>query len=124
MQAVHTLHTDDPEEVKKQIAMFIGKHGQPEAFLSGENGDVRMQDFYDQCKSLMDEDVLQLRFKHFTGEHPTANAMAFWLAGKFLGTGVVPQQFILRAKSNIQPASILIYNTGKGEQHSFIFLTK
>jgi hypothetical protein len=122
LKAVHTMHTNDPNEVRDQLGIFLIKYGQPVAFLSGENGDVRLQPFYDQCQSMMQNDTIKFRYKHFTGEYPTANAMGLWLAGKFLETGNIPAHFFKSAATKKTVDSILIYNTGKGEQHSFIFV--
>jgi hypothetical protein len=124
VKAVQTLHTSNMEEVKNQLGIFLSRNGEPDAFLSGENGDVRQQKFYDQCEALMQHETIKLRYKHFSGEYPTANAVGFWLAGKFLETGNIPAQFFKNEPSTKSVNSILIYNTGKGEQHSFILITK
>jgi len=123
VKAIHMLHTNDTAELKSQLELFIRKNGNPDALLSGENGDVRLQPFYDACESLLEPGALKLHFKHFTGEHPTSNALGLWLAGKFLETGKIPAHFLKTSSSEKSVNSILIYNSGKGEQHSFIYIT-
>jgi len=123
VKAIHMLHTDDPGELTSQLKLFIGKHGNPDALLSGENGDVRLQPFYSACESLINPGVI-FRFKHFTGEYPTSVSLGFWLAGKFLEAEKIPSHFFKGDPSRKSINTILLYNTGKGEQHSFIFLKK
>ena len=124
VKGIHMLHTNDPEETKAQIDLFIRKHGIPDAFFSGENGDVRLNPFYDGCESLLSPETIQLHFKHYTGEYPTSSALGLWLAGKFLETGIIPVHFIKSQLSEKPINSILLYNTAKGEQHSLIFISK
>jgi hypothetical protein len=124
VKAIHMLHTNDAAELKSQLEIFIGKNGNPDAMLSGENGDDRLKNFYDAAEYLIKPGTLKLRFKHYTGEHPTSNALGLWLAGKFLETGKIPSHFIKEPSSGKSIRNILIYNSGKGEQHSFIFLEK
>ena len=123
VKGVYMLHTADPEEVAARLKHFIGEHGNPDALLSGENGDIRLQPFYDACESILGEETIRLRFKHFTGEHPTSNAIGFWLAGKFLETQKIPSHFINGTHAEKKIETMLIYNSSKGEQHSFIFLS-
>jgi len=123
VKGIRMLHTNDQAEVSLQLDAFIGKHGHPDVLLSGENGDLRLLPFYDACESKLSEETIRLRFKHFTGEHPTANALGFWLAGKFLETGKIPSHFFKGSPSEKKIETMLIYNSGKGEQHSFIYLS-
>jgi len=124
VKGIQMLHTNDPDELKSQLELFIGRHGNPDALLSGENGDVRLNSFYDVCESVLKAETIKLHCKHFTGEHPSTNALAFWLAGKFLETKKIPAHFFKSAQTENPVNSILIYNTGKGEQHSFIYAVK
>ena len=63
-------------------------------------------------------------FKHFTGEFPTASALALWLACMFLNSEKNPTHFIKRYIQKSPPKNILIYNTYRGEQHSFMLVSK
>jgi len=124
VQAIQMLHTKDSVEVSSKLNEFLEKWGHHDVFFSGENGDARIQSFYDGCENLLNGSVTKLHFKHFTGEHPSATAMALWLACNFLETQKIPGHFF-KGNPNQNPfKSILIYNTGKGMQHSFISLTK
>jgi hypothetical protein len=123
VKAIHMLHTDNAVELTSQLKIFIRKHGNPDAFFSGENGDVRLQPFYDACESLINPGAI-FRYKHFTGEYPTSIALACWLAGKLLEQEKIPSHFFKGYPQKKSPDTILLYNTAKGEQHSFILLKK
>ena len=111
VRAVATLHSSDVEVVREQLRNFLATHlpaGEGiTCLVSGENGDVRLNDYYDACTNLVGSDTAVVRFKKFCGEYPTASAFALWLACHQL--------------SGAQ--NYLIYNTYKGRQHSFILLT-
>ena len=124
VKGIHMMHTGDPEELKSQLKLFLEKHGNPDALLSGENGDIRTQPFYDACESVLMPGTVKLHFKHFTGEQPTSIAIGLWLAGKFFETGKIPSHFMKGSPAEKIIDTMLIYNSGKGEQHSFIFLQR
>ncbi len=123
VRGIRMLHTDDPFEVSTQLREFIAEHGYHDAFLSGENGDVRIQSFYNSCENILDPEIVKLHFKHFTGEHPSTTALALWLAVRFIETQQIPEHFIKGPAISKPLKNILIYNTGKGEQHSFLSLS-
>jgi len=120
VRAIKMLHTKDSNEVASQLKQFIEREGAHDVLLSGENGDARVQPFYAECEKVLAADVTKLHFKHFTGEHPSTTAMALWLAGEFIRTQKIAQHFFKSHRREKQINSILIYNSGKGEQHSFI----
>jgi hypothetical protein len=120
VKAVKMLHTKDPDEIAAQFRQFIGEHGQPDAWLTGENGDVRIQPFYDACENLLAAGTAKLHYKHYTGEHPSTSALALWLACMFFESQKIPSHFFKSTPVQKPVRSIIAYNTGKGEQHSFL----
>ncbi len=125
MKALKTLHTTDVNEVSKQFADFIEQqlplNEKTDLFLSGENGDCRYEEFYNACEQVLKSPVA--RYKHFTGEFPTASAVSLWLSNYIFQTQSVPGHML---KSGNVPEiinNILIYNNYKGYQHSFMFIT-
>ncbi|MBS1765605.1 MAG: beta-ketoacyl synthase chain length factor [Bacteroidetes bacterium] len=117
-----TLTTDDMDELLKWVNTFIQTHiadTEGLMFLSGNNGDVRFADATLKIESLLPEADLA-RFKHFTGEYPTATAVALWLAVQFLEEGYsVPVHFMIRQRQS-RYRRCLIYNHYKLQQHSLI----
>lgn len=118
VNAVKTLHTSDPNEVAEQLTLFLQAKGPFDAWMSGENGDARVLPFYKAAGARLGSLPTKICFKHFTGEHPSTMAMALWLAEKFLELKSIPGHFIRSGNANVK--SILIYNSGKGDQHSFV----
>ena len=128
VRAVDTLHHEDESIMKEKLRDFIGKYlpaGEKiDLLLTGENGDNRLLKYYASCESAMKEDVTVARFKHMSGEYPTATAMGLWLCCDILQNQYIPAHMIKKmAAAKTGYNNILIYNNYKGFQHSFILLS-
>jgi hypothetical protein len=121
------FHTQAVEEVSDRLNQFINNHlrGRDEIdlFLSGENGDNRFLGYYAVCEKMLGEDAGIARFKHMTGEYPTASSVAVWLACFILQAQSIPAHMIKKQVGKTKIKKILIYNNYKGLQHSFILLS-
>ncbi|RMG19223.1 MAG: hypothetical protein D6730_21965 [Bacteroidetes bacterium] len=93
-------------------------------YISGENGDRRMQPFYQACEALLPASCGILRFKHLCGEHPTASAFGLWLAGELLKGGQLAGHLVKRQPKAKAVRHIVMYNTFKGSQHSWMVLSR
>jgi Beta-ketoacyl synthase, N-terminal domain len=127
VHAVDTLHHEDQSIMKEKLQGFIGKY-LPEGekidlLLTGENGDNRLLKYYLSCESLIKDDVTIARFKHMSGEYPTATAMGLWLCCDILQNQYIPDHMIKNAGTKTWYKNILIYNNYKGTQHSFILVS-
>jgi hypothetical protein len=126
LQAVDTLHSEDEHVVKEKMRLFIEKQlpvGEKiELLLTGENGDNRLNKYYANCEFLLGDEVAIARFKHISGEYPTASAMAVFLCCSILQKQVIPTHMIKKPGIN-NYRNIFIYNTYKGIQHSFILIS-
>lgn len=124
--AIDTLHSKDAQVVKQQLQEFISKNlpadESIDCFISGENGDDRLKHFYSNCEALVPESSAILRYKHLTGEYPTASAVALRIACSILQTGTIPGHFLKTSASSNKLRNILLYNNFKGAQHSFILV--
>ena len=76
------------------------------------------------CEQIIHEDVAIARFKHMSGEFPTASAFAFWLACHFIQNPHVPLHMIKKSSLQKEIKKILVYNNFKGAQHSFMLVSK
>lgn len=115
---------NDPAEVELMLKKLLPT-GTPDLLLSGENGDARFKAFYDRVEAALGQDLSIARFKHVSGEHPTAVAMAVWLADQVLKGMELPDHMIKNQSSQQDTVQkILIYNNFIGEQHSFILMEK
>jgi hypothetical protein len=126
MLAVDTIHHTNETVVKEKLQTFIAKHV-PEGekidlLLSGENGDSRFDKYYTAFEPVADANTVA-RFKHISGEYPTATAMAVWLATKILNDQTIPQHMIKKTGNAAGYKNILICNTYQLLQHSFMLLS-
>jgi hypothetical protein len=127
VMAVDTLHNEDELVMKEKLRDFIERYlpaGQkPDLLLTGENGDNRLQKYYSACESVLANDVTIARFKHMSGENPTATAMGLWLCCHILQTQHIPGHMMKRDAAKAGYKTVLIYNNYKKIQHSFILVS-
>lgn len=124
---VAVLHTTDIGAVKNMLQGLLDKNNLSvtdiSLFISGENGDINQQHYYDGVESLLINGTTVAHYKHACGEYPTASSFALWLASKLL-TGMPLPTHMLKAGSITAPIkNILLYNCHKNVQHSFILVT-
>jgi 3-oxoacyl-[acyl-carrier-protein] synthase II len=60
-------------------------------------------------------------YKHLTGEFPTSSVLALWIASKILNSSELNP--LMQINTNKPLKNILLYNTYKGHQHSFILVS-
>lgn len=127
VHAVDTLHQEDEMVVKEKLLDFINQY-LPEGekidlLLTGENGDSRLLKYYTACESVLKENISIARFKHMSGEFPTAAAMGLWTCCKILQNQSVPDHMIKKNSGSSIYKNVLIYNNYKGVQHSFMLVS-
>lgn len=124
MDHLETLHTTCPDAVKKKFDAFLNQ-ARPDTrktvVFFGENGDNRLQPFYDACAPSVEE-LPVIRFKHLSGEYPTASSFALWLACHLLETQSLPAHCIKKGSLSFPIEHVLVYNHYQGKQHSFFSL--
>jgi len=126
LKAIHILHSEDDQLVANEMKEFITRytsHEKIDLFLSGENGDNRLQKYYSACETVLPEKRAIARFKHLLGEHPSATALAVWLACQIIKKQSVPSHLLKYPAKNMGINEIMIYNNHKGIQHSFILIS-
>lgn len=123
---VDIIHAESESEILDRLHIFLNKINisveDLDTLVTGENGDVRLQHFYSKIESEIPKANI-IRYKHLTGEYPTASAFSVWLATQLSNTIALPLHFYKRKSNNLNHKNILIYNNYKGLQHSFIYLT-
>ena len=72
---------------------------------------------------MLNDDVTIARFKHMSGEYPTATAMGLWLCCELLPKRIIPVHMLKRKGSSEEYKNVLIYNNHKGIQHSLILVS-
>jgi len=126
LEDLQTIHTEDTLLVKETAEKFLLRNGFPgekiDLVLTGENGDARIEKYYQQVESSFSEETSVARFKHLSGEYCTASSFGFWLATEILRTGKVPE-IVLKRKGSAPVKRIFIYNNYRGFQHAFIILS-
>jgi len=127
ISAIHITQTDNVTELKDQFKNFLEKNinadQQIDLFISGENGDNRLLKYYDASEQILPDKTTVIRFKHMSGEFPTASAFALWLAFNLINKNEVPPHAVKKPGASKAFKKILIYNNYKGLQHSFILVT-
>ncbi len=125
LDVLKTLHTDDVNEVIHELKQFtVGNTvGKIDLLLSGENGDNRLLKYYEACEAVVDDDIPVARFKHMSGEYPTAASFSLWLACYILEGQRVPVHMFKKTGQRNGYNNILIYNNYKGKQHSFLLVS-
>ena len=124
--AIETVHTTDLGVVQKRFEKFLSQQKVDPSdtiFISGENGDTRLNHFYKACEELVD-DLPTVHYKHLTGEYPTVSSFAVWLAGYAIEHQSLPDYFYKNDNRSPQIEKVLLYNNYHGNQHSFILIAK
>ncbi|MEP7107060.1 MAG: beta-ketoacyl synthase chain length factor [Ferruginibacter sp.] len=128
VRAIGSVHSDDLDLVNQQLKHFLAKQltagEEIDLLLSGEDGDNRLLKYYASCEKMMGNEVAIMRFKHMFGEFPTSSALALWLACYILQKNPIPRHMVKKNIPGKEYKNILIYNTYKGAQHSFILVNR
>jgi hypothetical protein len=124
VKGIKTLHTTHEESVVQQLTSFLEEHLQKnetvDLILSGKNGDVRQNAFYKNIEEQLPDTPVSY-YKHLTGDFPTSSAVALWLTANVLNGTEFNNILNIQSKKSIR--HILLYNTYKGKQHSFILVS-
>jgi Beta-ketoacyl synthase, N-terminal domain len=122
------FQADDKNIVRRQINRFLDKHGlagnAPDLLVTGENGDIRVKHHYDFVESYFGSGPTVARFKHMTGEYPTAVSALLWIAMECLRRNSVPAHALKTGDPQKTFDQVLIYNTFRGLQHSLILMSR
>lgn len=125
VKAIQCIHSEDENKVAEELKDFIKIHSADQPihwFISGENGDRNMVKYYDACESQLSRQTGICRFKHMSGEFPTASATAVWLACHILQKKKIPGHMIKKEAVHREYRNLLIYNSFRKHQHSMILL--
>ena len=127
VSAVHIIHSADMNDVSDGLSQFLTSNDiDPniiDTLLLGENGDIRLLNFYDNISLKFPNNHI-MRYKHLCGEYATAASFALSIASLLLQSNQVPLHFFKHKGTSETIENILIYNTFKGLQHSFIYVQK
>ena len=125
VKGIKTLHTTDVKIVSEQLSLFLEAHLKSneniDLLFTGRNGDSRLAAYYDACEAQLPAAPVVL-YKHLTGDFATTSAIALWLAVKNSTSESLSTIIKIPFTDTVQ--NILLYNTYKGNQHSFILLSK
>jgi len=126
VHAIKTSHSSDLLTVKKITEDFLKENliatESIDLILLGQNGDSRLNPYYESFLSNLTANIPLAYYKHLTGEFSTASAIALWLATDLFSSNRL--NALLKIPSSLTPKNILLYNTSKGNQHSLILISK
>ncbi|MEQ1552761.1 MAG: beta-ketoacyl synthase chain length factor [Ferruginibacter sp.] len=124
---IDTLHTEDENILQEKFILFLNTNkinsNDIDLFLSGENGDNRLDKFYNIITDNISNNSTTARYKHLSGDFPTATSIALWLASNIVHTQVLPSILINKDCKKSVYKNILIYNNYNGLQHSFMLVS-
>lgn len=121
------FHSEDAGAVLERFKSFIGEFvpiTDNMIFLTGENGDARQLPLYIDCEKAFNSAIPVARFKHLTGEYPTASSFALWLACYALQQQSLPRHFYKNEHNLTVIDRVVVYNQYQGKQHSFILISR
>jgi hypothetical protein len=128
LNGIRIFHSRDQAILKAQLKDFLSEQLSPgekiDLLISGENGDNRILPYYEAVEEMLDQDTGVARFKHMTGEFPTASALALWMACHSIQRLTLPGHMLKKAAVANRYNKILIYNNYKGIQHGFMLVSK
>lgn len=117
---------DHIDQLRGSLKSFLQQQLSPgeqiDLLITGENGDNRCLPYYEAVEQLLPGETAIARFKHMTGEYPTASAVALWLAVQLLNDQQLPAHMIKRPGGSSY-RNILIYNNFKGKQHGWMLVS-
>lgn len=125
VKAIETIHTNDPVEILKRWRDFLKTHFSdqlPELIITGDNGDARIDPYYKAVQEASPSTSDILRFKHLSGEFPTASGFALWLALSINSLNTIPASAFVAPRKKAAYHNAVIYNNYKGDQHSFTLI--
>lgn len=127
INGLEVFHSAEPNTVVERFQHFLNEFAPNlynTIFLCGENGDSRQLPLYLRCQQVLSKDVSIARFKHISGEYPTATSFALWLACYALQQQCLPAH-VYKTKTDIAKIDrVIIYNQYQGYQHSFLIVSK
>jgi len=126
LRAIQTIHATDEKIIASNLKDFLASHladsEKLDLFLSGENGDCRLNKYTKITEKIAD--TTTLRYKHLTGEFPTASALSLWFACNFIENKKVPNNMVKTGSIPTEINTMLIYNNYNGIQHSFMLVSR
>jgi hypothetical protein len=127
VKGLATYHNIKEAELSTVFLEFLSENNLSpndiDMYISGENGDSRYDKFYSQVELNLNPDTTIVRYKHASGEFPSASAFSLWLACYLSGDKIVPAHMLKRKGDRKEFKNILIYNCYQGVQHAFVLVS-
>ncbi|MBS1647529.1 MAG: beta-ketoacyl synthase chain length factor [Bacteroidetes bacterium] len=123
VKGVYTFHSACADDLSSFLKETLQKQlHEVDILLSGACGDNRFAAFYQIIENILPAHTVIIRYKHLCGEYATSSSFALWLACYILQTQKIPTGMIKKGEPKQAYKNILIHNTFRGKQHSFIWL--
>ena len=125
VDSVATFYQPNIQTVTDGIGQFLKTAGlsldDMDMVLLGKSGDRRLDKSCEFISSKLFKSNSIGRFKHLSGEYPTATAFAVYLAARIIKEQMIPK-VVMERDLGRRPDNILIYNIYFGSYHSLILL--
>ncbi len=127
LEQLEFFHSQDTATVTDRFRHFIADFvpvTDNTILISGENGDGRQLPLYVECEEALGSALPVVRYKHLSGEYPTASSFALWLACQALQQQGLPRHLFKNEHSLQAIDRVILYNQYQGKQHSFMLVSK
>lgn len=125
---IKVFNAEEPGNVKANVEDFLKVIGinaeNIDILITGNNGDIRYDHFYDRLKDELFPGTTQIAYKHLVGDYDTVSGYAIAIACRILKEQNIPKILFLKGNLEEKPGKVLIYNNYLGENHSLILLEK
>jgi len=115
-------------EVAQKLEVFLRDNNLTisdiDVVVLGLNGDVEYDSYYTTLQNSLFVNTTQVYYKHLSGEYNTASAFGMWTACTILKSQEIPKNIQLNAPSLSSIKNVVLYNQYRGENHSFVLLSK
>lgn len=114
-------------EVQEKIEAFLKNNSLTvldiDLLITGINGDVDYQDYYNVLTEGKFAAIPQAYYKHLSGEYNTASAFGLYVGANILRSQQIPQILKANDLAKSQYKNILLYNQYHGIDHSFTLIS-
>jgi 3-oxoacyl-[acyl-carrier-protein] synthase II len=115
------------EFFKQNLLDFLAKNKvaleQIDVLITGDGKEYIDEKINEVIPATGGQDIHFVKYKHLVGEYDTASAFGLWLATKIIQNQKIPKAVLFNKNSQRKLNNVLIYNTNKRKQHSFILIT-
>ncbi len=126
LKGLQTFRAVSENEIAEKMLLFLIQHelevGDIDVLFLGSTGDS-YDAYYNAVSNFFSVKIMRIPFKEYAGDFYTCIGFALWWA-HYLLMMQCPPGSVCEPNVHVQYQNILIYNQEKGQNHSFILLSR